>query len=181
MVFIFTLRRWLGISWDHIYLPNRNTSQLTMSNFSQACVSLPVNSISFLEFANYWLELSHVMAILSWKWACVINGLSIAHIFSWEMPLTSSITTSLSSFLCSSEESISKDEMYQWDRDIVPQYHIWVQIFMSRIQAFPLWREVCSQVPQNHQPLGLGFHFAVPYLYFSEFFSWNMYRPLCLL
>ena len=50
---------------------------------------------------------------------------------------------------------LAKYEMYQWDRAIVPQYHIWVQIFMSRIQAFPLWREVCSQVP-HHLAQGLA-------------------------
>lgn len=74
---------------------------------------------------------------------------------------------------------VAKDEMSQWDRAIVPQYHICVQIFLSRIQAFLLWREVCSQIPQNHQPLRLGFHFAVPCLYFSKFFSWDVYRSLC--
>ena len=74
---------------------------------------------------------------------------------------------------------VAKDEMSQWDRAIVPQYCICVQIFLSRIQAFPLWREVCSPIPQNHQPLGLGFQFAVPCLYFSKFFSWDVYRSLC--
>ena len=108
------------------------------------------------------------MAILSWKWACIIKAFSCTHVFLRNAFLShlSQLAWALS-FAPMRRQCLAKDKKSQWYHVVVPQYHICVQIFLGRIQAFPLLREVCTTSLSITRLWGMAF--TLLYLVFLDF------------